>query len=176
MARMWKVPAVVLAVVLAGQQRPSRPPDIYFAGTPQRIVNAMLELAKVTAGEVVYDLGSGDGRIVIVAAQKYGARGVGIEIDPALVARSRALAAEGGVADRVEFIEADMFATDISRADVVTLWLSPSINRELEPKFRRELKPGARIVSHQFRMGNWTPDEQVTVAGEELFLWRIPPR
>src|SRR6184192_3997959 len=125
-------------------QKPARQPDMYFAGTPQPVVDAMLKLARVTAADVVYDLGSGDGRIVILAAQKYGARGVGIEIDPALVALSRTVAREGEVTGRVTFIEGDLFAADISQATVVTLWLTASVNARLTPKLYRELKPGTR--------------------------------
>ena len=131
----------------------SRAPDVYFASTRQAVADAMLTLAAVTADDVVYDLGSGDGRIVILAAQKYGARGVGIEIDPKLVALSRQLAREGGVEDKVSFVEADMFTADISAATVVMLYLSTTINADLEPKLRRELRPGSRIVSQQFPMG-----------------------
>lgn len=134
----------------------------------------MLRLAKVTAADVVYDLGSGDGRIVILAAQKYGARGVGIELDPKLVAVSRQVAEEGGVADRVTFIEDDLFTTDISKATVVTLYLSTSVNQRLEPKLRSELRPGTRIVSQQFLIGRWTPDQKTVSNEQELFLWTIP--
>ncbi len=159
--------------LLAGQ---SRPPDVYFASTRQAVADAMLTLAGVTADDVVYDLGSGDGRIVILAAQKYGARGVGIEIDPKLVALSRQLAREGGVEDKVTFLEADMFVADISAATVVTLYLSTTINADLEPKLRRELRPGSRIVSQQFPMGAWTPDRTVRASGQDLFLWIVPGR
>jgi SAM-dependent methyltransferase len=134
----------------------------------------MLRLARVTASDVVYDLGSGDGRILVIAAQKYGARGVGVELDSRLVALSRDLAVEGQVADRVSFIEGDMFSTDISPATVVTLYLSESINLDLEPKLRNELRKGTRIVSHQFPMGRWKPDETRVVDGAQLFLWIVP--
>jgi SAM-dependent methyltransferase len=160
---------------LAGAaQRPSRTPDIFFAPTRQTIVDGMLRLAKVTASDLVYDLGSGDGRIVVIAAQKYGARGVGIELDSRLVALSRELAIESAVGDRVTFIEGDMFTTDISAATVVTLYLSESINLDLEPKLRHELRRGTRIVSHQFRMGRWKPDATRVVDGAELFMWIVP--
>jgi SAM-dependent methyltransferase len=153
-----------------------RPPDIYFVGTPQPIVDAMLRLARVTSEDVVYDLGSGDGRIVILAAQKYAARGVGIEIDPQLVARSREIAREAGVEDKVSIIEGDLFKADVSAATVVTLWLSASINAQLEPILKRQLRPGARIVSHQFPMGDWAPAERVGVRDVDVFLWRVPER
>jgi SAM-dependent methyltransferase len=166
--------AVVLAAAyLAAPQAQVRAPDVYFATTRQAVADAMLTLAGVTADDVVYDLGSGDGRIVILAAQKYGARGVGVEIDPVLVALSRELAVEGGVADKVHFVEADMFTADISAATVVTLYLSTTINADLEPKLRRELQPGARIVSQQFPMGTWTPNQTTRAFGQELFLWIV---
>jgi len=162
-----------IGAVAASQQLPTRPPDIYFVGTPQPIVDAMLRLARVTADDVVYDLGSGDGRIVILAAQKYGARGVGVEIDPALVARARQIAREAGVEDKVSFVEGDLFTTDISAATVVTLWLSSSLNAQLEPILKRQLRAGARIVSHQFPIAEWRPDERIRVRDVDLFLWRV---
>jgi cyclopropane fatty-acyl-phospholipid synthase-like methyltransferase len=136
----------------------------------------MLTLAGVTPADVVYDLGSGDGRIVVLAAQKYGARGVGIEIDAKLVDISRQVAREGEVADRVTFIEGDLFTADISAATVVTMWLSNTVNLRLEAKLKRELQPGTRIVSHQFPIGRWPPDRVVQTDGKDLFLWTIPPR
>ena len=129
------------------------------------------------SGDVVYDLGSGDGRIVIIAAQKYGARGVGIELVPRLVEMSRELAREGEVEDRVTFVEGDLFTADISEATVVTLYLSPGINRRLLPKLKTELRPGARIVSRQFRFGSWLPDAAIRAEdGTDLFLWTVPSR
>jgi len=162
----------------AWSQQPSRPPDIFFAPTWEPVVYRMLALAEVTKEDVVYDLGSGDGRIVILAAQKYGVRGVGIEIDPRLVAVSRQVAREAGEADRVTFIEGDLFKADISEATVVTLFLSPGVNRDLEPKLRRELKPGTRIVSHQFPIARWAPEKTVRAPedGTDLFLWTVPVR
>jgi SAM-dependent methyltransferase len=152
-----------------------RPPDIYFAPTSEPVVYEMLGLAAVTARDVVYDLGSGDGRIVVLAAQRYGARGVGIEIDPKLVEISRQVAREAEVERLVSFVTGDLFAADISGATVVTLYLSASVNRELEPKLRRELRPGTRIVSHQFPIGSWTPDRVVPASdGTALYLWRVP--
>jgi len=156
------------------QDQPLRGPDVIFVPTPEEIVDTMMKMAAVTAKDVVYDLGCGDGRIVIAAAQKFGARGVGIELDPKLVALSRELAAESVVGDRVTFVEGDLFTTNISPATVVTLYLSESLNLDLEPKLRYELRKGSRIVSHQFRMGRWQPDETRVVEGEELFLWVVP--
>jgi len=173
---MRTIVAATLLFLVQTSQRPRRQPDIFFAATPQRIVTAMLQLARVTSDDAVYDLGSGDGRIVILAAQRFGARGVGVEIDPQLVALSRQLAHEAGVDDKVTFIEGNFFDADLSAATVVTMWLSPAINEELAPKLRRQLKPGARIVSHQFRMGTWLADEQVTVDDEQVFLWRLPAK
>jgi cyclopropane fatty-acyl-phospholipid synthase-like methyltransferase len=155
---------------------PGHPPDVHFAATPQPVADAMLKLAGVTPADVVYDLGSGDGRIVILAAQKYGAHGVGIEIVHELVERSRLIAREGEVADRVTFIEGNVFDVDISKATVVTLWMTASVNARLEPKLRRELKPGTRIVAHQFPIGDWPPEQTRRVDGEEIFLWTVPAR
>ena len=144
----------------------------------EAVADAMLKLARITADDVVYDLGSGDGRIVMLAAQKYRARGVGIELDPRLVEISRQVAREAEVGDRVAFIEGDLFTADISAATVVTLYLSPGVNRRLEPKLRRELRPGTRIVSHQFPIGTWTPDTVVRSEDDrtDLYLWTVPPR
>ena len=162
---------------VAAPQRAARTPDIHFVPTRHVVADAMLKLAGVTTDDVVYDLGSGDGRVVILAAQKYGARGVGVELDPRLLEISREVAREGEVSHRVTFIEGDLFATDISGATVVTLYLSATVNRQLEPKLRRELQPGARIVSHQFGIGNWAPDEAIRAEdGTDLFLWTVPAR
>ncbi len=165
---------VVIGVASLAQDRPARTPDIHYTPTRHAIADAMLQLAQVTPADVVYDLGSGDGRIVIIAAQKYGAHGVGVEIDPALVERARQNAREAGVADRVVFIEADLFTTDVSDATIVTLYLSASINKRLEPKLRKQLRPGARIVSHQFLIGAWKPDETIRPDYSDVFLWRVP--
>lgn len=154
--------------------QPAPGSGIYFAGTPEAIADAMLTLAGVTKDDVVYDLGSGDGRVVVLAAQKYGARGVGVEIEARLVAIARQVAREGEVENRATFIEGDLFSADISAATVVTLWLSPSMNADLEAKLRRELRPGARVVSRQFPIGQWAPDETRRVGGEPVFLWRVP--
>src|SRR2546426_4688725 len=137
-----------LAVLLLGAQTP----DIHFVPTSRGVIDAMLSLAHVTANDVVYDLGSGEGDIVIRAAEKYGARGVGVEIDPQLVKRAKERARKRGVADKVTFIQGDLFKADISDATVVAIYLSNSINRRLAPKLMRELKPGARVVSHRFDM------------------------
>ena len=131
-----------LSVFGISPQKPAETPDIHFAVTPQPLADAMLTLAHVTKNDVVYDLGSGDGRIVVLAAQKYGAHAVGIEIDHTLIEISRTVAREGEVADRATFIEGDLFTADLSKATVVTLWLSTSVNLRLEAKLKRELKSG----------------------------------
>lgn len=162
----------VLVPALAAQ-RPARTPDIHFTPTRHNIADAMLRLAGVTEDDVVYDLGSGDGRIPIIAAQKYGARGVGIEIDPRLVELSWRTANEAEVANRVSFIVGDLFLADLSQATVVTAYLSPSIMKMLAPKLR-SLSPGTRIVSHQFPMPGWPPDRRLNVDESELLLWIVP--
>ena len=162
---------VALSLMLA--QQPARTPDIHFTPTRHNIADAMLQLAGVTANDVVYDLGSGDGRIPIIAAQKYGARGVGIELDPGLVAQSWQTANEAEVANRVKFIVGDLFEADLTQATVVTAYLSASIMRTLEPKLRA-LKPGTRIVSHQFPMPGWQPARRIKVDEAELLLWIVP--
>jgi len=173
MPRAPLVALVLLAAACAGT--PTGGPDAPFVVTPHELADAMLRLASVTARDVVYDLGSGDGRLVIAAARVYGARGVGVEIDHNLVEISRQIAHDGEVDNKVTFIEGDMFTTDISAATVVALYLSTSVNRRLEPKLRRELRSGARIVSHQFPIGDWTPSQTIRVEDEDLFLWIVPP-
>jgi cyclopropane fatty-acyl-phospholipid synthase-like methyltransferase len=148
--------------------------DIHYVPTPDAVVSAMLEVAQVGPADVVYDLGSGDGRIVIQAARKYGARAVGIELDPDLNKKALKNAQKAGVADKVSFVRADFFKADLSEATVVTLFLSPNINARLESKLRRELKPGARIVSHRFPMPPaWKPDRDLAIKGTHVFLWTI---
>jgi predicted RNA methylase len=162
---LWTVP-----------KRPARTPDVPFTATHPAVAEAMLTLARVGPDDVVYDLGSGDGRIVILAAQKYGARGVGVELEPTLVEAAREVAREGAVADRVTFVEADLFTADISDATVVMLALSAEVNAKLELKLKGELRPGARIVSRQFGIGGWRPDETARGPdGTALFLWTVPP-
>ena len=144
-----------------------------YIGTPKPVVRGMLELAGVGPGDVVYDLGSGDGRIVIMAAQEFGARGVGIDFDPKLIARARENARKAGVADKVTFIEGDIFAADIRPATVVTLYLFDTLNLRLRPKLRAELKPGSRVVSHQWKMGDWEPDAERMIDDRMVYLWRV---
>jgi SAM-dependent methyltransferase len=166
------IASVSLAAAAAAQSRtPSL--DIHYVPTPTAVVDTMLRLAQVSAEDVVYDLGSGDGRIVTTAAQRYGARGVGVELDPELVRRARADAVKAGVDSKVTFSQEDLFKTDLSGASVVTLYLSPSINLRLESKLKRELRPGSRVISHRFPIGTWTPEQDVVVDGTHVFFWTI---
>ena len=153
--------------------------DAPYVPTAQSVVTKMLEVAGVSSDDVVYDLGSGDGRIPITAAKEFGARAVGIEIDSALVAKARAKARAAGVADKVTFRRQDFFNTDLSDATVVALYLWPEINVKLRPKLLRDLDPGDRIVSHDFRMGTWQPEREVEVGRgntgwETVYLWTVP--
>jgi SAM-dependent methyltransferase len=153
--------------------------DAPYVPTARSVVNKMLEVADISSDDVVYDLGSGDGRIPVAAAKNYGARAVGIEIDSALVTRSRANAREAGVADKVTFRQQDFFEADVSDATVVMLYLWPEVNIKLRPKLLRELDPGDRIVSHDFRIGDWEPDRKVeagrgNTGWETIYIWIIP--
>jgi len=160
--------------LLAGAQPRLRPPDVKYVPTPQNVVEAMLDLAEVTARDVVYDLGSGDGRIPITAALRYGARGVGIEIDMFHLRDAYDNLKKAGVADRVRFLNEDMFDADIGEATVVTLFLLPQVNQRLMPKLKRELRPGARVVSHQYDMGDaWPADEVREIDGLTIYRWTI---
>ena len=166
--------AVVTAAATASAQQPSAPtPDIHYVPTSSGVADAMLKLAHVTRDDVVYDLGSGDGRIVIAAAKNYGARGVGVELDPQLVKDATRNAAKAGVSDKVRFVQADLFKTDLSEATVVTLYLSNSINMRLRSLLQQQLKSGARVVSHRFEMGDWKPDATVRLEGTSVHLWTI---
>lgn len=153
-----------------------RAPDVIFVPTPNEVVDKMLEMANVTATDVVYDLGCGDGRIVITAAQKYGARAVGIDIDPQRIAEATVNANAARVTDKVRFIEGDLFEANISEATVVTLYLLTRLNEKLKPKLLRDLRPGTRVVSHAFDMGEWAPERKAAVGAATVYLWRIPPR
>jgi ubiquinone/menaquinone biosynthesis C-methylase UbiE len=166
--------AVFLAACLLLQAALAR--DVPFVPTPEAVVEEMLKLAKVGPADVVYDLGSGDGRIVIAAAKKYGARGVGIDIDPERIAEATANARKAGVADRVEFREGDLFKADIGEATVVTLYLLSSVNLQLRPKLLAELKPGTRVVSHAFEMGDWKPVAARKVGAVSVYYWVVPER
>ena len=148
--------------------------DVPYVPTPMVVVDEMLRLADVGEDDLLYDLGSGDGRIVIAAAERYGTRGVGVDIDPKRVEEANANAAAAGVTERVEFREQDLFETDFSEATVVTLYLLPEVNLRLRPRLLQELRPGTRVVSHAFDMGNWEPEEVVEVDGRTIYYWTIP--
>jgi SAM-dependent methyltransferase len=174
---------VVLVAVQAGDKdkektrKPKREPDIHFVPTPQKVVDKMLEMAKVTKKDLVYDLGCGDGRIVVTAAKKYGCKAVGYDIDPQRVKESKERVKKNKVGKLVKIEEADVFTLDLSKASVVTLYLLPSLNVKLVPQLKK-LKPGSRIVSHDFDMEGYKPDKVVTVKGptreHTVYLWTIP--
>jgi SAM-dependent methyltransferase len=173
--------ALLICIVLGGAVACLYPgAEVPYVQTPTEVVTEMLRLAGVNGNDVVYDLGSGDGRLVITAARDFGARGVGIEIDPQLVAQSAESARRAGVGDRVRFRAGDLFETDLSEATVVTLYLSPELNLRLRPKLLSELRPGSRIVSHDFNMGDWPPSQTISVASRDrmsnVFLWVVPPK
>ncbi len=148
--------------------------DVLYLPTPHPVAAAMLRLAGVSKADVVYDLGSGDGRIPIAAARDYGARGVGIELDGRMIERARCNAREAGMERLVEFLQGDLFRADLREATVVTLFLFPEMIQRLGPKLRAELRPGSRIVSHRFAFGSWPPDRTIEADGHELFLWTVP--
>ena len=156
------------------QQPALRTPDVHYVPTPQQVVDAMLKIANVTGKDVVYDLGCGDGRIPVTAAQRFGARGVGIDIDPKRIEEANANAKAAGVTDKVKFLNQDLFTSDFSEATVVTLYLLPSLNEKLMPKLKKELKPGTRIVSHAFDMGDtWPAEKTEQVDGRTIYYWTI---
>jgi hypothetical protein len=166
---------VLLATVAApAAAQVSRAPDVHFVPTPHEVVSAMLEVAQVRKNDVLYDLGSGDGRIVIAAAKKHGTRGTGIDLDPDRIKESRAAARKAGVTDKAQFRQADLFETDLRKASVVTLYLLPILNVKLRPKLFQELRPGSRIVSHAFDMGDWKPDSTFMASTSAVFFWVMP--
>ena len=156
-------------------QQHLRLPDVGFVPTPPKVVDAMLKVAKVGKGDVLYDLGSGDGRIPIAAAKKYRiARGVGIDISAERIREANENRIKAGVGERVSFRNADLFESDLSEATVITLYLLPALNLKLLPKLLKEARPGTRIVSHAFNMGSWKPEKTVTVDGYSVYFWTIP--
>jgi SAM-dependent methyltransferase len=168
--------APLVAALAAHAQTAAPTPDVGFVPTPERVVDAMLRLARVTRDDTVYDLGSGDGRIVIAAAQRYGARGVGIDIDPKRIEEAQRNARAARVLHRVRFLQQDLFESDFGEATVVTLYLLPRLNLRLRPVLLAQLKPGTRVVSHGFDMGDWRPDRAVRVGTTTIYLWTIPAR
>ena len=188
---------LLLPVVLTVAQQPTKPlekkPDVPYMPTHEKVVAEMLKVAKVGKDDILYDLGSGDGRIVITAAKEFGARGVGVDIDPNLIREARENADKAGVADKVKFLQQDLFETDIRDATVVTLYLWPEINLRLRPKLLSDLKPGTRVVSHNHDMGDWKPLKTVRVRvpheyvisktlnmrvphQHKIYYWVVPPR
>ncbi len=183
--RTFLIPILLFVSVAAAQvPQAKRELDVPYLPTTEAGVQAMLKLAGVTSSDIVYDLGCGDGRIVIAAARDFGARGVGIDIDHQRIAEANANAKKAGVESRVRFIEGDLFTADIHEASVVTLFLLSSVNQKLRPKLLADLKPGTRIVSNTFEMGDWKPDKEATVEGTDhdsyfsrkLFLWTVPSK
>jgi len=185
--RLLSISALALGLVLALPATPAlaqaaatgqlRSPDVIYVPTPPEVVAAMLKVAKVGPGDVIYDLGSGDGRIVIAAVKDFGAaRGTGIDIDPQRIKEANANAATNKVTDKVRFLNQDLFTTNLSEATVISLYLLPSLNLKLRPKLMAELKPGTRIVSHAFDMGDWAPEQTLDVDGRKVYFWTIPKR
>jgi len=174
------ISAMMLALSWAAASAQLRAPDVPYEPSAPPIVAAMLELGEVHAGDVVYDLGCGDGRVVIAAVLKRGARGVCVDIDPRRIAQARDNARLAGVAERIRFLNEDLFDTDFSDASVVMLFLWPDINVRLRPRLLRELKPGTRIVSHEHLMGDWKPERTVQVRSgmrvHPVYRWTIPER
>ena len=164
----------LVPVAAAQENKPLREPDVIFVPTPQAVVDAMLKMAGVHKGDVVYDLGSGDGRIVVTAAKEYGVKGIGIDINPQRIAEANANATQAGVTSLVTFRNEDLFEADIHEASVVTLYLLTSLNLKLRPKLWHDLKPGTRVVSQTFDMGDWKPEKEDEIEGHTIYLWRIP--
>ena len=152
---------------------PARSPDVVFVPTPTEVVDAMLRVAKVSGKDVLYDLGSGDGRIPITAAKRFGTRGLGIDIDPRRIDEANANAKKEGVTDKVKFMLGDLFELDLRPATVITLYLLPTLNLKLRPKLL-QLKPGTRIVSHDFDMGDWKPERTLEVGNRNVHFWTVP--
>lgn len=163
---------LVAAPATAREQQP----DVIYVPTPYEVVDEMLRLANVKKGDVLYDLGSGDGRIPVTAAKRFGIHAVGIDIDPQRIKEANENARKNGVAKLVTFKQEDLFKTDFKDASVVTLYLLPDLNVKLRPRLLSELKPGTRIVSHQFDMGTWQPEKKVELNGRTVYLWTVPAR
>ena len=176
--------SILLAAALAacgllpeGEEVLSFRPDIPFVVTGDEVVVKMLEMARVGESDLVYDLGCGDGRIVIAAAKKYGARGYCVDIDPQRTSEARWYARRAGVAEKIQVRTADLFTIDLSPATVVTIYLGPEMNQRLMPKLFKELRPGTRVVSHKFHMGDaWPPEQTAKIGDSMLYFWTIPPR
>ncbi len=174
--RLTVLAGVLFALAAAAQTGTSPHLDVPYVPSPNAVVDGMLKLANVKKGDVVYDLGCGDGRIVIAAARDYGAKGVGVDLNPERIREARENAKNAAVENLVRFEENDLFKANISDATVVTLYLLPSVNERLRPKLLQDLKPGTRIVSHSFDMGDWKPDKDEMVEGRHVYLWVVPEK
>ena len=172
------LPAIGFASAASAQalDEIARPLDVPYVPTPMPVVDAMLDLAKVAKSDAVYDLGCGDGRIVVRAASRFGCRGVGVDLNPERVKEAKANAINNNVTELTRFEVGDVFEFDFSAATVVTMYLLPNVNLRLRPRLLKELKPGTRIVSHDFHMGDWAPEVTREVNRSRIFLWTIPPR
>lgn len=178
--REFVIVGLAAGFTASGCSTPGIKLDAPYVSTPQPVVDAMLRIAEVGRNDVVYDLGCGDGRIVISAASSFGARGVGVDLDPRRVEEANAAARSAGVSGRVRFVVQDLFKTDFSEASVLALYLFPEMNARLLPKIRAEMRPGSRVVSYQFGIGDWIPDSTegiwIDELHNEIFLFRLPPR
>lgn len=170
--------APLLLTFMAGSAVAQTDPrlDVPFVPTREEVVQGMLEMGQVEEGDLLYDLGSGDGRIVITAAKERGVKGVGVDLDPQRIREARANAKREGVEDQVEFIQGNLFNTDFSKATVVTMYLLPDVNLRLRPRILNELKPGTRVVSHAFDMNEWEPDEKARIEGSYIYMWIVPAK
>jgi len=174
LSALWALPVAAQQTAAPAPTQELRRPDVVYVPTPQAVVDAMLKMANVSGKDVVYDLGCGDGRIPITAAQRFGAKGIGIDIDPVRIKEANENAKTAGVTDKVTFLNQDLFTSDFKEATVVTLYLLPSLNEKLMPKLKSELKPGTRIVSHAFDMGpTWPPEKTEQVEGKTIYYWTI---
>ncbi len=173
-ASLAPLTAVVMLSVTAASAQPRL--DVPYVPTPQEVVDRMLQLGKVRAGEFHMDLGSGDGRIAVTSAAKHGARSLGVDLNPVRIEEARANAKKANVSDRATFELKNLFETDIGKADILTMYLLPSVNIELRPKILRDMWPGTRIVSHAFDMGDWQPDHRESVIGRTVYMWIVPAR
>jgi ubiquinone/menaquinone biosynthesis C-methylase UbiE len=171
-----KVAAIAAIAGLVFAQAPARTPDVPYVPTPQEVVDEMLKLAEIKPTDVLYDLGCGDGRIVVTAAKRYGIRAVGIDINPERISEANENARKAGVTDKVKFVQGDLFQTSLKEPTVLTLYLLPAVNLKLRPKILDEMKPGARIVSHSFDMGDWQPEKTVDVDYRKIYFWTVPKK
>lgn len=166
----------IMSGLIISAQTSETKKDVPYVPTQQSVVEGMLNLAKVSKDDIVYDLGCGDGRIVITSAKLYGTSGVGVDIDPERIKEANENAKKEGVEEKVSFIEGDLFKQDFSKATVITLYLLPEVNLRLRPILLEQLKPGTRIVSHAFSMGDWEPEQTIEIDGATIYLWTVPEK